>query len=101
MGLRAVREHGPDLSLAIARGFKDDVAAVGRPTGALVLATVARDLNDLARGRFHDVDVVIAVRSSPTKSDHLAVWRPGRVDEVDLVGEIELGRLAALLLHPV
>src|SRR5258708_30318715 len=99
MGLRAVREHGPDLSLAIARGFKDDVAAVGRPTGALVLTTVARDLNDLARGPLHDVDVVIAVGAAPTKGDHLAVGRPGRIDEGALLGQVATGVVAALSAH--
>src|SRR5260221_11292671 len=96
MGLRAVREHGPDLALAIARGFKDDVAAVGRPTGALVLATVARGLDDFARGRFHDVDVVIAVGAAPTKGDHFAVGGAGRGGEGALVGGVELGGVGAL-----
>src|ERR1700719_1055030 len=99
MGLRAVGEHGPDLALAIARGFEDDVAAVGRPTGALVLATVARDLDDLARGGFHDVDVVIAVGPAPTEGDHLTVGRPGRIDEIALVGQIEFGSVGAVGVH--
>src|SRR5690348_16181495 len=85
MGLCTIGEHGPDLALAIARGFENDVAAVGRPTGALVLAAVARDLNNLSSRRVHDVDVEIAVGPAPTEGDHLPVGRPRRIDEVTLV----------------
>src|SRR5260370_18260260 len=101
MGLCAVGEHGPDLAFAIAGGFKDDVAAVGSPTGTLVLAAVAGDLNDLAGGGIHDVDVEIAVRPAPTEGDHLAIGRPGRIDEVALVWQIEFGGFGSLALHHV
>src|SRR5258708_16690104 len=95
MGLCAVGEHGPDLAFAIAGGFKDDVAAVGSPTGTLVLAAVARDLNDLAGSGFHDVDVEIAVRAGPNESDHLTIGGPGRVDQGSPVREIEIGGVCA------
>ena len=32
VGLRAVGKHGPDLALAVARGFEDDVAAIRKMT---------------------------------------------------------------------
>src|SRR5467141_41927 len=101
MDLRAVGEHGPYLALAVAGGFKDDVAAVRSPTGPLVLATVAGDLDDLTRGGFHDVDVEIAVRPPPTEGHHLAVGGPGRIDEVALVGQIEFGGVGAVGVHHV
>src|SRR5712672_1410014 len=101
VGLRAVGKHGPDLALAVASGFEDDVAAVGSPTGALVLAAVAGDLTDLAGGGIHDVDVEIAVGTSPTEGDHLAVGRPRGVDQIAFVGEIELGGIGAVGVHEV
>src|SRR5260370_8510683 len=101
MGWRAVGEYGPYLALAVAGGFKEDVAAVRRRAGALVLATVAGDLDDLARGGFHDVDVEIAVRPPPTEGHHLAVGGPGRIDEVALVGQIEFGGVGAVGVHHV
>src|SRR5260370_33424880 len=101
MGWRAVGEYGPYLALAVAGGFKDDVAAVRSPTGPLVLATVAGDLDDLARGGFHDVDVESAVRPPPTEGHHLAVGGPGRIDEVAPVGQIEFGGVGAVGGHLV
>ena len=43
MRLSAVGKHGPDLARADAGpcGLKDDVAAIGRPAGALVAALIA------------------------------------------------------------
>src|SRR5260370_34867692 len=101
MGLRAVGEHGPYLALAIAGGFKDDVAAVRSPTGPLVLATVASDLNDLARGGFHDVDVEISVRPPPTEGHHLAVGGPGRDDGGGLGGQMGFGGVGSVGVPPL
>src|SRR6267154_3042509 len=101
MGLRAIGKHSPDLALAVARGFKDDVPAVGSPTGALVLAAVAGDLTDLAGGGFHDVDVEVAVGTSPTEGDHLAVGRPRRVDQITFVGKSKFAGVGAVGVHEV
>jgi hypothetical protein len=38
-GLGAIGEHGPDLPSASARGFKNDVAAIGSPAGAFIART--------------------------------------------------------------
>src|SRR6266404_1660331 len=101
VGLRAVGKHGPDLALAVAGGFEDDVAAVGSPTGALVLAAVAGDLTDLASSGIHDVDVEIAVRAAPTEGDHLAVGRPRRVDQIAFVGKSKFAGVGAVGVHEV
>src|ERR1700732_3301147 len=101
MSLGAIGEHGPNLTLAVARGLENDMAAVGSPTGALVFAAVAGNLANIARGRIHDVNVVIAVRAAPTEGDHLAVRRPGRIDEIALVGQIQLARVSAIGIHHV
>src|ERR1700739_4503143 len=58
--LRAVGEHGPDLPGAAARGFEDDVTAIGSPTGAFIAPGIASEFADLAGGHVHDVDIVIA-----------------------------------------
>jgi len=42
--LGAVREHGPNLAGATAGGFKNEVPAVGSPTGAFIAALVASEL---------------------------------------------------------
>src|SRR6267154_1667198 len=95
MGLRAIGKHGPDLALAVAGGLEDDVAAIGSPTGTLVLAAVAGDLTDLAGGGIHDVDVEIAVGASPTEGDHLTVGRPRRVDQITFVGKSKFAGVSA------
>src|ERR1700686_1801952 len=101
MGLGAVGEHGPDLALAVARGFEDDVAAVGRPTGPLVFGAVAGNLADITAGRFHNVNVEIAIGAAPTEGDHLTIRRPRRIDEIALVGEIEFAGVGAVGVHHV
>src|SRR5882762_7987521 len=101
MGLRAVGKHSPDLALAVTGGFEDDVAAVGSPTGALVLAAVASDLTDLAGGGIHDVDVEIAIRAAPTEGDHLAVGGPRRVDQITFVGKSKFAGVGAVGVHEV
>ncbi len=77
------------------------MAAVGGPTGALVLAAVARDLDNLARGRIHDVDVVVAVWAAPTEGDHLTVRGPGGVDEIAFIGQVEFGGIGTVGVHHV
>src|SRR5450432_2671483 len=67
VGLRAVCQHGPNLTGATASGFEHDVTAVGRPTGTLVAARVAGDLDDLMGGRIHDVNVEVTFRAAPTE----------------------------------
>src|SRR6267142_2144547 len=71
-GLRAVRKHGPDLPGARPRGFKNDVAAVRRPTGAFVASGVARQFDNLAAGDIHYVDVIVIVGPAPTKGEELS-----------------------------
>src|SRR5215472_9978310 len=62
----AVGQHAPNLALAGARGFEDDVAAVGRPTGAFVTGSgVGSDVEDAEGARNHDVDVIVAIREVP------------------------------------
>lgn len=68
VGLGAVGQHGPDLAWASAGGFEDDMATVGSPAGALVVASrVRREIDDVLRGRLHDVDIVVAVWAAPTE----------------------------------
>ena len=73
MGLGAVGEHAPDLARAAASGFEHDVTAIGSPAGAFVAAGVASDFDDFAGGRFHHVDVVVAVGPAPTEGENLSV----------------------------
>ena len=47
-GFRAIGKHDPYLARAAAGGFKDDVAAIGSPTGALV-AAASRVISRMAR----------------------------------------------------
>ncbi len=99
--MRAIGKHSPDLALTVAGGLEDDVAAIRSPTGALVLAAVAGDLTDLAGGGFHDVDVEVAVGTSPTEGDHLAVGRPRRVDQIAFVWKTEFASVGAVGVHEV
>src|SRR5208282_2902253 len=78
----AIGQHGPDLARAAARGFKDEVAAVGSPTGAFVAAAVAGEFADLVGDDIHDVDVVIAGRTAPGEGEKLAIGRPRGIDDV-------------------
>src|SRR5579871_3754384 len=57
VGLRAVRQHGPDLASAGARGLEHNVAAVGSPGWPLVAPRIAGDLHDLSRADVHDVNI--------------------------------------------
>ena len=76
MRLSSVRKHGPDLPRTGARGFENDVAAIRRPTWALIAASVARQFNNLAARDIHDVDVIVIVGPAPTKSEQLSIGRP-------------------------
>src|SRR5208337_2571940 len=96
VGLRAVGEHGPDLAGTATSGLEDDVAAVGRPTGALIARGVAGEFDDAAGGDVHDVDVVIAAGAAPGKGEKLAIGRPRGIDDGAHVGEIELLRVGAV-----
>src|SRR5450432_3719709 len=84
--LSTVGQHGPNLPSTAAGGFENDVTPVRCPTGTLVAARVAGDLDDLMSGRVHDVDVVVAFGAAPTEGQNLAVGSPGRIDQVALVG---------------
>src|SRR6266446_2957249 len=101
MGLRPVRKHNPDLPLAVARGFKNNVTAVGRPTGPLVAALVAGQLDDLTRGGLHHVNVVVPAGPPPTERQDLSVGRPSRVDQVALVRKVELDVVRAVRVHHI
>jgi len=101
-GLGTVGEHGPDLPSASARGFENDVAAIGSPAGTLVAGTSIRcQVDDLERGRLHNVNVVVAVGTPPTEGEDLTVGRPSGIDDVALVGEIEDGCVGAVGVHHV
>ena len=69
----AVGEHGPNLAGAGARGFKDDVTAVGRPAGTLVAAVVTRELHEFVIDDGHGVNVVISVGTLPTEGEKFTV----------------------------
>jgi len=97
----AVGKHGPDLAGAAAGGFEDEVAAVGRPTGTLVAAGIAGDFDGLAGDGVHDVNVVIAAGTAPTEGQELAVGRPGGIDDVAHVREIELLGVGAVGVHEI
>src|SRR5690242_7571283 len=71
--LRAVGQHGPNLACAVTGGFKDNVAAIGGPGGALVAAHVGGEVDNLLRARFHDVNIVVAGGAAPAKGQELAV----------------------------
>ena len=86
MGRSAISEHGPDLARTAAGGFEDDVTTIGSPTGTLIAAGIARELAELVRDNVHDVDIVIARRTSPGKGEKLAVGRPGGINDVAHVG---------------
>src|ERR1700694_2441183 len=101
MRLGAVRQHGPDLARAAAGGFENEVAAVRGPAGALIAALVAGQLDELLRGGVHDVNVVVVVGPAPTESQQLTVRRPGWIDDVALVGQVEFGRAGAVGIHEV
>src|SRR5277367_1047074 len=101
-GLGAVGEHGPDLARAVAGGLEDDVATVGRPTGAFVAgAGIGREINDLLGIGFHDVDVVVAIRAAPAEGEDLAVGRPCGIDQVALVGDVEQAHVGAVGVHHI
>src|SRR5947207_7482265 len=82
MRLGTVGEHGPNLARTDtgARGFEDDMTAIGRPTGALVAALIAGQFNDLPGGGVHDVDVVVVVRATPTEGQQLADRKSTRLN---------------------
>src|SRR5437773_10288828 len=103
MRLGTVGEHGPNLARTDtgARGFEDDMTAIGRPTGALVAALIAGQFNDLPGGGVHDVNVVVVVRATPTEGQQLAVGRPGGVDDVALFGKVKFRRTGTVGIHQV
>src|SRR5215472_18727640 len=96
MRLRTVGEHGPNLALARACRLEDKVAAIGRPAGALVAALIARQFEELLRGRIDDVKVVVIVRASPAERQQLAVGRPRRVDDVTFLGKVKFDDTGAI-----
>src|SRR5262249_34554904 len=71
--LRTVCKHSPDLARLGTRGFKDQMAAVGRPTGAFIAALIAGQLKNLLRSGVHDVKVIVVVGAAPTEGQQLAV----------------------------
>src|SRR5215472_1553858 len=99
--LRTIGEHGPDLALAGTRGFKNQMAAIGRPARALVTALIAGHFQDLPRGRVHDVKVVVVIGAAPTEGQQLAVRRPGGVDDVALVWHVNFRGARAVGIHQV
>src|ERR1700726_1527203 len=101
MGLGAVGKHTPDLARAAASRFEHDVAAIGSPTGAFIATLIASNLDDFAGGRFHHVDVVVAVGPAPTEGQDLSIGRPGRIDDITHVGQIEFGDASAIGVHRI
>src|SRR5260370_23019591 len=99
--LGAVGQHGPDLPGAGTRGFKNKVPSIWSPTGAFVASCVVGQFYDLAAGDFHDVDVVIIAGPAPTERQQLAVGRPGRINQIAFVREIEVLRVGAVGIHQV
>src|SRR5262249_58306171 len=53
--LRTVRQHHPNLSRAVPRGFKHNVPAIRCPRWTLVPPCVPGDLNNLLRGYVHHI----------------------------------------------
>src|SRR5271155_1659696 len=96
VGLGAVGQHRPDLARAATGGFEDEVAAVWGPAGALVAAGIAGELEELAGGGVHYVEIVVAAGTAPREGQQLAVGGPGGIDDVALVLEIELGGIGAV-----
>ena len=58
LGFKAIGKHAPYLARARARGFKRQVAAIRRPRGMLIPASIVGQLDDPSTGNFHDVNVV-------------------------------------------
>src|SRR3974390_3486785 len=77
------------------------MTAIWGPAGAFIAALVAGQFADLARSDVHNVDVIVAGWAAPRKSEELAVGRPGRIDDVTHVGEIEFLRVGAVGVHEV
>ena len=77
-----------------------DSKTMWRPSGAQLgrsLRPESRVISTmLAGGGVHDVDVVIAVGTAPTEGEHLSVGRPGGIDDVAHVGQIEFGGVGAV-----
>src|SRR6266436_2548628 len=67
----SVGEHGPDLPRARAGRFKYEMAAIRSPAGTFVASYIARQLNQLARGDFHYVEIVISAGPSPAECQQL------------------------------
>src|SRR6267154_6877582 len=99
--LSAIGQHGPDLPGARARGFKNKVPSIRSPTGAFVASCVVGQFYELAAGDFHDVDVVIVTGPAPTERQQLAVGRPGRINQITFVREVEILRVGAVGIHQV
>ena len=99
--LSAIGQHGPDLPGAGTRGFKNKVPSIWGPTGAFVASCVVGQFYDLAAGDFHDVDVVIITGPAPTERQQLAVGRPGRINQITFVREVEILRVGAVGIHQV
>ena len=100
-GIGTIGEHDPDLARATAGGFEDDVSAIGRPTGTFVASGVASNFADGAAGGVHDVDVVIAAGTAPTEGEELSIGRPGGIDDIAHVWEIEFLRAGAIGIHEI
>src|SRR4029077_6962594 len=81
--------------------FEDEVAAIGGPTGPFVAALVAGQFNNLPRRGVHDVNVIVVVGAAPTEGQELAIRRPGWIDDVALVWEIQFSGAGAVGVHLV
>ena len=100
-GLASIGQHGPDLAGAGTRGLKNNVPAIGRPTGTFVASHVVGQFDNLPAGDFHHVDVVIVGGSAPTEGQKLAVGRPRWIDQVTFVRQIEVGGVGTVGIHQV
>src|ERR1700732_1159835 len=77
------------------------MAALRRPAGAFVAADVARQLDQLMRGDFHDVEIVISAGPTPTECQQLAVRRPCRVNDISLIGKVNFCLARTIGVHNV
>ena len=78
------------------------MTAVGSPARALVAASrVRREIDDVLRGRVHDIEIVVAIGAAPTKGEELAVGRPCWIDDIALVRKIEQVHVGAVGVHHI
>src|SRR5215469_13623931 len=101
MRLGTVGDHGPNLALARACRFKDKVAAIGCPAGALVASLIAGQFAELLGSGVDDEKVVVIVRSSPAEGQQQAVGRPCGVDDVTFVRKVEFADTGAVGVHQI